>query len=404
MSTLSDIRKQLEIPTRLGKAIPSYLISLLNDTEKHSLTFASSQSGLAPSQFSRLLSGHKEIAFKNLNRLARKKLKKLLRTRKFLTPGVPWTVAIIIDATLHERSSAKIENAQKFNHGNGWVIGHQWTNIVLLINGEVIPLPPIPFHTSRYAKKLGIEYKTEPEMIIDFLADTNWEELLPGVSKEEIVVLMDSGYDNKKLQNFIQMQGWTFICSIKKSRSVYTETQGIQRVDAFFKNTRKIGQWKTVRTNSGKGRREFRVRILTGVMKGTDFQVSLACSEKNYGDRLYLACSFERATEGIIARTYKLRWTVEIFHRNIKSYLGFQDVGCEKFESVMSHVYWVYCAYILSSELSRESLSFFPSRKALRNRLEDEKLGLLLKMNARADSKKAIAKYYSSVRTKLGVA
>jgi IS4 transposase len=251
----------------------------------------------------------------------------------------------------------------------------------------------------------GSQYKTEPQRVIDFLAGANWEEVLPGVSNNEIVVLMDSGYDNKQLQNFIQMQGWSFICSIKKSRSVYTETQGKQSIDDFFKNTRKIGQWKTVRTNSGKGRREFRVRILTGVMKGTDFQVSLACSEKNYGDRLYLACSYEKASEGVIARVYKLRWTIEIFHRNIKSYLGFQDVGCEKFESVISHVFWVYCAYLLIPELAwDEELKLSAARRVIKNRMDDEKLGLLLKMNARTDSKKVIAKYYSSVRRNLNVA
>ena len=47
-------------------------------------------------------------------------------------------------------------------------------------------------------------------------------------------------------------------------------------------------------------------------MKGTDFTFSLACSEKNYGDRLYLACSYEKASEGVIARVYKLRWTIGV--------------------------------------------------------------------------------------------
>lgn len=38
---------------------------------------------------------------------------------------------------------------------------------------------------------------------------------------------------------------------------------------------------------------------------------------------------------------------VQIFHKEVKSYLGFQDVAARSFTSVKAHVHWVYCAYIL---------------------------------------------------------
>jgi len=44
---------------------------------------------------------------------------------------------------------------------------------------------------------------------------------------------------------------------------------------------------------------------------------------------------------------YRLRWAVEIFHKRVKQHLGFEDVATSGFDSVMSHVHWVYCAYIL---------------------------------------------------------
>jgi hypothetical protein len=46
--------------------------------------------------------------------------------------SLPWNTAIIVDATFLGRSSLYTENAKKFNHGPR-IIGHQWTNIVLLI-------------------------------------------------------------------------------------------------------------------------------------------------------------------------------------------------------------------------------------------------------------------------------
>jgi len=38
---------------------------------------------------------------------------------------------------------------------------------------------------------------------------------------------------------------------------------------------------------------------------------------------------------------------MELFHKTVKQYLGFEDVATSGLDSVMSHVHWVYCAYIL---------------------------------------------------------
>src|SRR4029453_6238800 len=46
---------------------------------------------------------------------------------------------------------------------------------------------------------------------------------------------------------------------------------------------------------------------------------------------------------------YRLRWAIELFHKTVKQSLGFEDVATSGFDSVMSHVHWVYCAYILLS-------------------------------------------------------
>lgn len=405
MSIASKIRRALKIPDRLQNVVPAYLISLMRDTGRHSMTLASQISGLAISQFSRLLSKHKNLALENLNRLTRRRLKRLVSQRRQLVSGTPWKVAIIIDATLHERSSRHIENAQRFNHGDGWVIGHQWTNIVIVINGQVVPLPPIPFLTTKYGRSLGVAYKTEHQRILDFLARWDWEDLLPGVSASEIVMLTDSGYDNKELQTFVQCQGWSFVGSLKKSRAVHTVTQGWQSVESLFQKTRKIGQWETVRLNGGKRRKEFRVRTLTGLLKGTPFKAALVCSEKPNGERLYLACSRETASAGAIARTYKLRWLIEVFHHEVKSYLGFEDAAVEKFEAMETHVYWVYCAYLLLFELmDDESRSILSRRKQIESGIQDEEIGRLLKLNARFDSQRAIERHYSQVRRRLNAA
>jgi len=42
-----------------------------------------------------------------------------------------------------------------------FVVGHQWTNIVLILNDMLIPLRPIPFYSQRYCRDHALAYRTE---------------------------------------------------------------------------------------------------------------------------------------------------------------------------------------------------------------------------------------------------
>jgi hypothetical protein len=312
MNIASQIRQLLELPSRLENVVQFYLLHVLLGGARRTLQGASDLSGLDSSQFSRLLSSHNSLAFDQLNRQCKRRLRSVLRKRKSLVPGSPWTIALIIDATLHERSSRHCDNAQRFNQGQGWIVGHQWTNLILLINGQRIPLPPIPFLTEEKCKNLDQEYKTESKRIIEYLKIFDWNGFLRGIRPEEILVLSDSGYDNKALQRFILSQGWGFSGSLKKTRSVRTQTQEFQSVEELFQNTRKIGPWRTIRhrTKGGKKRKLANIRTLIGSLKGVHSEVAIVSAEKPNKERIYLACSRSNLDPGIIARLYKLRWSV----------------------------------------------------------------------------------------------
>ncbi|MDI6792817.1 MAG: hypothetical protein QME81_08140 [bacterium] len=99
---------------------------------------------------------------------------------------------MLVDSTIQNRSSLHSDNVQRFNHGKGFVIGHQWTNIILIINTILIPLPPIPFYTKKYCRENKLKYKTENERLIEYLNELNLEEYIgPHISKD-VVVLADS--------------------------------------------------------------------------------------------------------------------------------------------------------------------------------------------------------------------
>ena len=371
---ISIIACHLKFPSRLQNVATLYLISLMVRAPKHSLTFASAISGLNKSQFSRFLSKSSSIALANLNRLIRLVLLDFLNGRKPLIPGSPWTVALIIDATIQKRSSRHTHNAQKFNHGKGFVIGHQWTNIVLLINGIVIPLPPLKFLSKKTRIEQGLPKETEHEAIIRFILGLHLNDLIGPHRNGEVVVLLDAGYDNKKIQNTIIGRGWDFVAALKCSRGSRTSKEYhnnylSRRVDDIFWACRKNAAWQTIRDHvngwKSKKRKDFRGRELIGYLAGLPIELKLVLSEERGSrkGRKFLACSNPNISLGTVIRVYRKRWAIELFHKEVKSFLGFEDVSCHNFASVEAHVYWVYSAYLLLRKL-------FPSLQSVSERMD----------------------------------
>jgi len=353
------ILSKISIKRRLQIICLWYLISLMVETRKHSLTFAAGLSEKDISAFSRFILNNKDIIKYTLRDLSKKQAKIYSRFLEKIS-GLPWRVFIIIDSTVQDRSGLKSENVQKFNHGKGYVIGHQWTNIILFFNGMIIPLPPIPFYTKKYCRENGLTYMTEHDRVIAYLNDLNMYEYIGLHNNEDIAVLTDSGYDNKKIQNAVLNRGWHFIMALKSSRGLKSEakyaktpkSRGWDRTDCFFRKYRKLA-WETVRILADgpkRKRKDFRVRHTEVFLKGVG-KITAVCSEikkkKRGGCRKYIACSDLKASPRQILIAYRFRWKIEIFHKNVKMHLGFGDIAAKSFSSVESHVYLVYCAYIL---------------------------------------------------------
>jgi hypothetical protein len=86
------------------------------------------------------------VAITTLENLSKTQARQFAKTLARVN-GLPWKILILIDSTLQHRASLHPENTKTFNHGKGYVIGHQWTNVVLVLGDILIPLKPIPFYT-----------------------------------------------------------------------------------------------------------------------------------------------------------------------------------------------------------------------------------------------------------------
>ena len=227
----------------------------------------------------------------------------------------------------------------------------------------IIPLQPIRFHSKKYCRENGMTYKTENELVVEYITNLNLEDYIGKYNSKEVVILADSGYDDKRIENAIAEKRWKFIIALNKTRSVKSgkkhsstpKSRGWSHVSTFFKNHRRAG-WQTVRistNNSKRKRMDFRIRQIIGYLRYVG-KVQLICSEfkkRPDGRRKYLVCNDLKAKARQILIGYRIRWAIEIFHKEVKMFLGFQEVSAKYFTSVISHVHWVYCAYILLNHL-----------------------------------------------------
>jgi len=408
------IARHIGIRPRLERVCVSYLLFLMVTTTKHSLEEAARFSAMNKSQFSKYLKVHHQTSVYTLESLSKtqtRRLSKSLRACK----GLPWKIVIIIDATLQSRSSLRPENAKRFNHGQGFVIGHQWTNIILILNEMLIPLPPIAFYSKSYCLDKGVTYLSEHDRVVEYLSNLNLEDYIGSYDSRDVVVLADSGYDNKHIEKTISDKKWMFIIALKKTRSVKSEhlyattpkSKQWSQIAQFFRNQRRL-KWNTIRlmTNGKKSKRmEFRIRHTRGYLRYVG-QVQLVCSEprkRPQGRRRYFACNDMRVTARQIMLGYRLRWAVELFHKSVKQNLGFEEVSTSGFDSVISHVHWVYCAYILLNlsppGVSNEPKSLGDKQRQLRTYLEaKEKRRILQKLTQFG----GVEKFKAEMRQALG--
>jgi hypothetical protein len=261
----------------------------------------------------------------------------------------------------------------------------------------VIPLKPIPFYSKRYCQTHALAYHSEHERVVAYLGALDLEAYLGAYDRREVLVLADSGYDDKKIEKAIADKGWHFIIALSKTRSVKSEALSLStplsrqwcHLDTFFRHHRRL-QWDTIRlATSGNTRKrmDLRVRHTSGDLRSVG-KVELVCSERRNrpdGRRKYLACNDLRATARQIVTGYRMRWAVELLHKCVKQHLGFEEVATHGFEAVLSHVHWVYCAYLLlhmaPPGLSPGAQSIGDKQRALQQGLADkEKRQILQKL------------------------
>ncbi len=334
------------IPKRLFDVVSGYLFFLTLHIKKHTFRAAADVAGLDETRFSAFLNGSqaKEIGRLVLNRAARRRLAKAKR--------IDGRLVFIIDSTILGRRGKHVENTRRYHHGGGFANGHKFVNFVVLTPSGVIPVESLPVYTKKYCRDNALRYRTENDIVCDWLDALKTSGLFSKKQLEQALFLLDSGYDAKPVQRAILGLGANFLMALKCSRAINGK-----QVREHFRTHRRWLPWTSIRLDIGSGskkkRRKYSVRTaIDVVLKGVGpvtVVCSKACSRRRKPTK-YIATSDLSMTGRKIVAWYTRRWMIETWHREMKQNYGLIDCRCSRFSAVEAHVSLCLVAFLLAKE------------------------------------------------------
>lgn len=244
------------------------------------------------------------------------------------------TTSLLIDDTLVERDGKHIELTQKHhNHNSGnYINGHQF--FTAIIHTGFLQLPFFPeLYSPESCSKIEMA-----KNLIDKLKE----------NKIRIDnVLFDSWYSEEKLIKKCKSIGAKVICCIKTNRilkignswkyrklSFISERIKSQKLKKYFVENKIYQVW----SSSVSLHKLPDVRLIISRDIGKE-------EPKNFH---LISTDINDSPEEIIS-TYKIRWNIETFHRDMKQNLGFADAFFRKERGIVRHSVFVVLAFAVLS-------------------------------------------------------
>ncbi len=304
----------------------------------------------------------------------------------------PGPFIFIVDATLCSQQGKKTQNThstgnRKRRPKKGRRYGknkhnrkncHSFTGGLLITpSGIRIPFQR-PHYTKEYCKKKGLTHRTTAESAADMIRE------LPLPEEAEVIVLGDTAYDAKTLQEACDERNYTWIVPCNPERVLAGEKPR-PKVRSLLKDWSKKSL-KTIRFIPANGkyaeyRRLSRYRIGPKAKSRTYYvhqekrevhsvgKVQLVFStmkrelKKATADNVKILMTNNlRMSVREVIELYSVRWQIELFFKELKSTLGFHQYQFQNFEAVEG---WVelalatvlYLEWYRAQQLARRGLS-----------------------------------------------
>ena len=152
-----------------------------------------------------------------------------------------------------------------------------------------------------------------------------------------LTVVMDAWYACASILNPIQEAGWTFLCAIKRNRFLFVDGKKVS-ARHLAKGPRK---YQTVR---GSKKKRFQVAKKKAFLPGVGPALVFITKLKGGESRFFITNNLDM-TEFEMVRLYTERFTIELFHKDIKQHLGFTEMFMRSWNGIQTHWILLSLAY-----------------------------------------------------------
>jgi hypothetical protein len=317
--------------------------------------------------------------------------RKLIDMVKPVDKGLRRTWILLIDGTCTKRGGfSRIANAVKYRRkkkkkgrstkAHSFVMG-----LLVTERGVRIPVPRRTFYTKAYSRKHRKKYRSQQALAVIMIRELHLPEDV------DLIVMADEYFEGESLWKACSELGHTWIVPVD-SRRCFSDSCGRRcagrRLHARGKALARTayeelvlvrGQEKTVsyrrcrsRRAGPKDKRRYRVaREIRTVTKLGKAQVVYSWKSPVYRPRRsergetfkVLITNNLEMTGAEVVEWYELRWQVELYFRELKSYLGLSDYIGQDFEAFERHVDMVMLAFASQEWRRMNLLSAKPAPK-----------------------------------------
>lgn len=244
-------------------------------------------------------------------------------------------IYLLLDDTLVEHNGGLIEETQNhFDHNtNGYIKGHQFFTAILYT-----PHLQLPIFPELYSKNTDSKIEMANKLVNKLVSNK-----LPINT-----VLFDSWYSDKNLIKTCLNAKIRVVCAIKTNRKIKLfKARKFYSLSFISKQIRmkklyecKIGDNRIYGTWSN----EVWLNKLPLMRLVTSHEI---IDNKLSDHAIHLISTNLKDTVEDVIKTYKIRWHIETYHRDIKQNFGFAKAFFRKKEGIVRHAIFVAVAYAI---------------------------------------------------------
>ena len=265
---------------------------------------------------------------------------------------------LLIDDTLVERNGKKIELTQKHkdHNTNSYINGHQFFTSMIYTGFLQLPLFP-ELYSSKSNSKIEMA-KNIIEKLVNY-----------GIKLD--TVLFDSWYSDEKIINKCTSLGVRVICCVKTNRKIMIKKGvGYQSLSFISKRVSSQKLEKCIIDNNIYETWSSSVKLHK--LPFVHLIISRDINKKDAKNFHLISTDYNDSVEEII-RTYKIRWNIETFHRDMKQNLGFAKAFFRQESGIVRHSIFVVLAFAVLNLImfrSGESMTIGEYCEKLRSEAE----------------------------------